>query len=144
MRVLLIEDDKRKIEKLFAFFEGSVLTLKESFQGGVLELKENYDQYDYLILDMTIPLWEKGGNDLSGNYEQFGGEKVLREMKRRKLLLPTILFTMFDVFPTKRGNITFNELNDMFKKEFSDFYLGAVFYTSNQDNWKMELAKLIQ
>ena len=34
---------------------------------------------------MTIPLWEKGNNDLGGNYEQFGGEKILREMKRRKL-----------------------------------------------------------
>ncbi|MNE71914.1 hypothetical protein D3C80_1678220 [compost metagenome] len=92
---------------------------------------------------MTIPLWEKGGNDLSGNYEQFGGEKVLREMNRKKLFLPTILFTMFDVFPTKRGTITFNEIDSMFKKNFPNFYLGAVFYTSNQENWKIELSKLI-
>ena len=81
-KILIIEDDKIKIEKLRFFFKDEELVFKESFQGGVLELKENFKLYNFLILDMTIPLWEKGNNDLGGNYEQFGGEKVLREMKR--------------------------------------------------------------
>ena len=101
------------------------------------------DLYDFLILDMTIPLWEKGSNDLGGNYEQFGGEKILREMKRRKLFLPTILFTMFDIFPTKDGNITFNEVNSVFEKDFSEFYIGAVFYNANEDNWQLDMKTLI-
>lgn len=69
-------------------------------------MKENLHEYDFLILDMTIPMWEKGDNDFGRNYEQFGGERILREMKRKKMILPTILFTMFDVFPTKEKNIT--------------------------------------
>jgi hypothetical protein len=142
-RILIIEDDKIKIERLNVFFNDKDITIKESFQSGVFELKNNIKDYDFLILDMTIPLWEKGSNDLGGNYEQFGGEKILREMKRRKLFLPTILFTMFDVFPTKDGNITFNEINSIFEKEFSDFYMGAVFYNSNEDNWKLEMTTLI-
>jgi CheY-like chemotaxis protein len=142
-KVLIIEDDKVKIERLTNYFSNEELTVKESFQGGVSELKSNLKNYDILILDMTIPLWEKGNNDLGGNYEQFGGEKILREMKRRKLFLPTILFTMFDVFPTKEGNITFNEINIIFKEEFSDFYLGAVFYNANEDNWQIDMSNLI-
>lgn len=142
-RILIIEDDKIKIERLIAFFASEEITIKESFQSGLSELKNNRKDYDFLILDMTIPLWEKGKNDLGGNYEQFGGEKILREMKRRKLFLPTILFTMFDVFPTKEGNITFNEVNSIFKQEFSDFYLGAVFYNSNEDNWQLDMTNLI-
>lgn len=143
MRVLIIEDDKNKIEKLISFLNIDEVIVKESLQGGILELKINHINYDLLILDMTVPLWEKGRNDLGGNYEQFGGEKVLREMRRRKIFLPTILFTMFDIFPTKRGNITFNEINSMYKKEFKDFYLGAVFYNSIEENWKVDLSKLI-
>lgn len=142
-KILVIEDDKVKIERLIIYFSNDELTFKESFQSGVSELKSNFKNYDFLILDMTIPLWEKGNNDLGGNYEQFGGERILREMKRRKLFLPTILFTMFDVFPTKEGNITFNELNSLFKKDFSDFYIGAVFYNSNEDNWQLKMSSLI-
>lgn len=142
-KILIIEDDKNKIEKLSIFFKNEQTTFKESFHGGVTELKNSIEKYDFLVLDMTIPLWEKGQNDLGGNYEQFGGEKVLREMKRRKLILPTILFTMFDVFPVKEANITFDEVNDIFKKEFSDFYIGAVYYNATDDNWKKELSNLM-
>lgn len=142
-KILIIEDDKVKIERLNMYFKDSQKTIKESFQGGMLELKNSIEDYNFLILDMTIPLWEKGNNDLGGNYEQFGGEKILREMKRRKLFLPTILFTMFDIFPTKAGNVTFNEINSIFEEEFSEFYIGAVFYNANEDNWKMEMKTLI-
>lgn len=142
-KILIVEDDKIKIDRLREFFCNDDITIKESFQGGVLELKTNIKDYNLLILDMTIPLWEKGNNDLGGNYEQFGGEKILREMKRRRLFLPTILFTMFDVFPTKEGNITFDEINKTFKREFAEFYIGAVFYNANEENWKMNMSQLI-
>jgi len=142
-KILIIEDDKIKIERLRIFFSKVDITLKESFQGGLRELKENYLEYELLILDMTIPLWEKGNNDLGGNYEQFGGEKILREMQRRKIFLPTILFTMFDVFPTKNGNITFHEINSKFQINFPEFYIGAVFYNANEENWKDNMSELI-
>lgn len=142
-KILIIEDDKIKIERLNVFFSNEEIIIKESFQSGLSEIKDNIQEFDFLILDMTIPLWEKGNNDLGGNYEQFGGERILREMKRRRLFLPTILFTMFDIFPTKDGNITFNEVNSVFENEFSDFYVGAVFYNANEDNWQSDLTSLI-
>lgn len=142
-KILIIEDEKIKIEKLKLFLKEYELVFRESFQSGMLELKNNFNSYSLLILDMTIPLWEKGKNDLGGNYEQFGGEKILREMKRKKLLLPTVLFTMFDIFPTKDGNISFNKVNELFRADFSDFYLGGVLYNAEEDNWKHNLSSLI-
>ena len=141
--ILIIEDEKIKIERLKDFFSKDSITIKESFQSGVLELKSNYKNYDLLILDMTIPLWESGKNDLGGNYEQFGGEKVLREMKRRKLFVPTILFTMFDIFPTKTDSITFKEINEQYLIDFNSFYHGAVFYNSIDDSWKDNMKTII-
>jgi CheY-like chemotaxis protein len=142
-KILIIEDDKQKIERLLLFFSDKEVVHKESFQSGLQELKKSHQEFDLLILDMTIPLWEKGKNDLGGNYEQFGGERILREMKRRKLFLPTILFTMFDIFPNKGGSITFSEMNTYFKKDFEEFYIGAVYYNSTEENWKTEMIKLI-
>ena len=142
-KILIIEDEKIKIERLKEFFLNDKITIRESFQSGVLELKSNYQSYDFLILDMTIPLWESGKNDIGGNYEQFGGEKVLRMIKRRKLYLPTILFTMFDVFPIKTGNITFEEINEQYLENFNSFYHGAVFYNSIDDSWKENMKSII-
>lgn len=142
-RVLIIEDDKTKIERLIIFFEEDDIIIEQSFQKGLLQLKNNLNHFDFLILDMTIPLWEKGSNDLGGNYEQFGGEKILREMKRRNLRLPTILFTMFDIFPTKNGTLTFEEINTHYLDKFNDFYKGGVLFNSEEDNWKDDLKKLI-
>ena len=130
-KILIIEDDKTKIDKLKALLSNQDLVIKESFREGVLELKSSFRDFDVLILDMTIPLWEKGNNDLGGNVEQFGGEKVLKEMKRRKLLVPTILFTMFDVFPVNGEMLTFQQIDNRYKEEFSDFYTGGIFYSSN-------------
>ncbi len=143
-QILIIEDDKTKIEKLKELFILDELTIKESFQGGVLELKANFSKYSFLILDMTIPIWEKGNNDLGGNYEQFGGEKVMREMKRRNLHLPTIMLTMFDVFPIRDGSITFEEINTLFMTDFQPFYKGAVFYSGDAEDWKDKLIELIR
>ena len=142
-KILVIEDEKKKIDKLNSFLKGHETTFKESFQSGLLELKSNYRAYDMLILDMTIPLWEKGQNDLGGNYEQFGGERILREMKRRKIHIPTVLFTMFDIFPLKGGELTFAELNSLFKKQFQPFYTDAVFYNSDDETWAIDLGIIL-
>ena len=143
MRILIIEDEKTKIERLRSFLEDFDVVFKESFQGGMSELKRAHQDYDFLILDMTIPMWDKGSNDLGGNYEQFGGERVLREMKRKKFYLPTVLFTMFDVFPLKEGSITFDELNEVFLDKFKEFYKGAVYYDVIEDSWTTALSSIL-
>jgi len=144
-KVLIIEDDKIKIEKLSLFFNGEDFIIKESYHSGLREMIDTYKLIDFLILDMTIPLWDKGNTDLGGNYEQFGGERILREMKRRKIEIPTILVSMFDVFPTTEGNLTFKQLNNQLKNQFSGFYVGSVFYNATEeDKWKSELRNLIE
>lgn len=143
-KILIIEDDNIKIEKLSIFFEQYDFTVKESYHSGLTEILNPNVKYDFLILDMTIPLWDKGNTDLGGNYEQFGGERILREMKRRKKNVPTVLVSMFDVFPMPSGNLTFEELDNHLKSEFSQFYVGGVFYNATEENkWKNELQKLI-
>ncbi len=143
-KILIIEDDKIKIEKLSAFFKEYDYTIVESYHSGLKEIVSSITQYDFLILDMTIPLWDKGNTDLGGNYEQFGGERILREMKRRKKELPTILVTMFDIFSILGGNLTFDELNSYLKNQFATFYVGAVFYNASEDTWKTQLENFIQ
>lgn len=141
MKILIIEDDKIKIEKLSSLLVDDELELMESFQSGLHALRTN--TYDLLVLDMTIPLWEKENNDINQNYEQFGGEKILREMKRKRIAVPVILFTMFDKFPIGNEVMTFEQLSSKYKENF-DFYIDAVYYDSRNDDWKNNLLNLIK
>ncbi|OJX49155.1 MAG: hypothetical protein BGO88_01135 [Flavobacterium sp. 38-13] len=141
MKILIIEDDKIKIEKLTNLLHNYSYELKESFQSGLEALRNN--KYDLLILDMTIPLWEKENNDINQNYEQFGGERILREMKRKKIIVPVILFTMFDKFPIANDVMTFEEISAKYKENFY-FYIDAVYYDSRNDDWKNNLLSLIE
>lgn len=141
MKLLIIEDDKIKIEKLASLLSKHNFDLRESFQSGLEALRNN--KYDLLILDMTIPLWEKENNDINQNYEQFGGEKVLREMQRKKIIVPVILFTMFDKFPMGSEILTFEQISKKYKDTF-DFFLDSVYYDSRNDDWKSNLLNLIE
>lgn len=141
MKILIIEDDKIKIEKLSLLLRDYDLELRESFQSGLNALRS--ETYNLLILDMTIPLWEKENNDINQNYEQFGGEKILREMKRKKIFVPVVLFTMFDKFPIGNEVMTFEQLSSKYKENF-DFYIDAVYYDSRNDDWKNNLLNLIK
>lgn len=141
MRILIIEDDRNKIEKLISIFSNYEFEISESFHSGLELLRNNI--YDLLILDMTIPLWEKENNDINQNYEQFGGEKILREMKRKRIIVPVILFTMFDKFPIGNEVLTFEQISAKYKDNF-DFYIDAVYYDSRNDDWKNKLMNLIE
>lgn len=141
MKILIIEDDKTKKEKLSNLLENYDFELKESFQSGLEALKNSH--YDLLILDMTIPLWEKENNDINQNYEQFGGERILREMKRKKINVPVILFTMFDKFFHGNETLTFEQINSNYRRLF-EFYIDGVYYDSRNDSWKNKISQLIE
>lgn len=141
MRILIIEDDKTKKEKLSNLLEKHDYEIRESFQSGLDALRNS--QYDLLILDMTIPLWEKENNDINQNYEQFGGERILREMKRKKINVPVVLFTMFDKFLQGNETLTFEQINENYRRLY-DFYIDGVYYDSRNDSWKSKISLLIE
>lgn len=145
INVLLIEDDKKKIEDIKAFLSlylpKANLVIKESYQSGLRELL--FNNYDLLLLDMSIPTWDKSSEESGGNYEKFGGYKILKESTRKKKSVKTILITMFDDFGEGDTSITLSELDQALEHEFSEIYRGAIFYSSRESNWRDELKLLI-
>lgn len=145
-KILLIEDDKKKIQDikdfLFERYDYIKLVIKESYQTGLRELVLN--NYDLLLLDMSIPIWDKKNYESDGDYQKFGGYLILKEIVRKKKPINTILITMFDDFGESDTSITLTQLDNLLKEEFSDMYFGAVFYSSREGKWKQELNILIE
>ncbi len=143
-RTLFIEDNKEKAEDISDFLNKSFgirCTLMDSYRGGLKEIISN--EYDLLLLDMSLPTREMNAKTNTEGYEKLGGYIILKEMKRKKKKIPTILVTMFHEFGVGESFLNYKELDKICKTEFGDFFLGSVFYSSKENKWKDDLLKLI-
>ncbi len=144
--ILFIEDNRAKADDVSLFMNENYpeinFEIKESFTSGLRELFKN--RYALLFLDMSIPTREGDANSLINNFEQLGGYQILSEMKRKKKQIPTILITMFNEFGVNSSFFNLNEIDELCMTEFSDFYLGAVYYTSRDATWKEKLKNFIE
>ncbi len=141
LKIIFIEDDRKKIADVKEFlldnYNYKDLIVKESYQTGLRELMTA--NYDLLLLDMSIPMWENSSN-FSESFQKFGGYLILNEISRKKKGIKTILITMFDSF----GEISLDQLDKHLKEDYPEFYQGYVFYASNSSNWKEELKSKLE
>jgi len=141
INILLIEDDKKKSDDIISHinnkFPSSEILLKESYHSGLKTLIR--EPFDLLLLDMSMPTWDRSPSEAGGEYEKFGGIKILKELARKKKLLPTILITMFDNFGESDNSITLDQMNTVLKNDYEDLYIGSVFYRSDISQWQTDL-----
>ena len=145
IKILFIEDNKTKAEavKKFVLETSEIydLTIRESFTSGLRELFTN--TFDILLVDMSLPTREGLLSNSINNFEHLGGHKIMSEMKRKKLLMPTILITMFSEFGIGKTFMDINELDEILSREFENFYKGYVYYSSQEESWKENLKSIL-
>jgi len=73
----------------------------------------------------------------------FAGEKILNEMRRRKIKVKTIVVTMFESFG-ENSVFTLNELTEKLKEKFAGTFIDSVYYNASENKWSQELKKLLQ
>lgn len=86
-KILLIEDNKSKSDSIKRFllnkYPNINIDVKESFTSGLRELFTN--TFDILLVDMSLPSREELPLNSVNNFKQFGGHRIMSEMKRKKL-----------------------------------------------------------
>jgi CheY-like chemotaxis protein len=142
-KILFIEDNKTKIDEVTKFlkneFKETTITIKESFVSGLKELFTS--EYDLLLLDMSLPV--RDDEVLINDFMQLGGHRILSEMRRKKKIIPTILVTMYSEFNNGNSLLDIESVSNLINKNFSDFYLGYVYFSSQNISWQANLKKLI-
>lgn len=145
-KIILVEDDQKKIEDikkyLSACFDYTELTVRQSYQSGLRDLLQN--SFDFLLLDMSIPTWDKEPNKSSGDFQKFGGYTILQELNRKNKMLPVALISMFDEFGESDRTVTLDQIDEMLHEEYPDYYKGAIYYSSSQSDWKEKLNQMIK
>ena len=145
MKVLLVEDDENKRTEVARFVKslapGVVVSEGKSYQAAQRLLQS--DVFDRVILDMTLPTFDITRTDRGGRPQAYGGRDLLRLMKRRGIVTPTVVLTQFDRFGEGENLRTFEELDQQLRREQGPSYLGAVFYNVAEDTWRHQLRAFI-
>lgn len=145
MKILIIEDDENKIKSLKIFLEAYYeainckfqLEEKNSFQSGLKAILTS--QYDLLILDMSLPNFDKNENNDSGQPLSKGGELILFEMDVSGIETKTVLVTQHDDFDGE----SLESISKDYRMNFPNFYVGHVFYNAIESSWKKEFKKIL-
>lgn len=144
MKILIVEDDEDKRDELIHFLkERSFLNFSESrsFQSTLKKIKE--EDFDLILLDMSIPTYDISPTEAGGRSQAFGGEMILYELLRRKINTKVIVVTQFDIFGKDDEEITIRDLDEKLEKKFKKTYLGIIQYSISYTSWKELLYKKI-
>lgn len=145
MRILIIEDDSNKMQRIAKEVQkirkNVHLTEARSYQNGISNLMSN--QFDFLLLDMSLPIFDISLEEDGFQVDPFSGRNILEEMKRKNVLVPTIIITMFETFGDGSDLMTLEELDKDLSEKYPLIYKGAIYYNSSEINWKEALKKII-
>ena len=141
MKVLLIEDDDYKARQIVEFVNtlGYEVEVKKAYNSGMMALTNN--QYDLVLLDMTIPSFELSPEHPTSRIRKYGGRDILCEMERCEIVVPTIIITQYKVFDD--GEKSLEILNKELEEEYSQIYKGLIYYNSSIVDWQEKLQNIL-
>lgn len=106
MKFLMIDDSECKIATMKVYFTEHEFDTASSYISGMYKLID--DKYDGLILDMAFPVDDEESFDI----DDTNGISVLRELKRKKINIPTIIFSSDTQDTSKYENVIDYILNN--------------------------------
>lgn len=139
MKGLVVEDDPAKASKITelisANFPHVTMNIVMSYQSGINEILEV--EYDFILLDMSLPTYDQIKGNFSGKPKGFGGEAILKEMRRYKRKSVVKVITQYNEFDG--GLISMADLDDQLKVNFPELYHGYIVYIAKRTEWEDEL-----
>lgn len=141
MKILIVEDNTNKLSRIKSFFNERYgdCNIEESysFNGGRKKLFEN--EWDLVILDMSLPTYDITRSESGGDKKPVAGRNIIKRMKNRNVYYPTIVITQFETFDDER--ISIETLNREFEENYSEIWKGTVYY--GDDDWEVKLEELL-
>lgn len=145
MKVLIVEDDNNKISQLMQLLRDVLPSVQprvaRSLQSGLRDVREN--EFDLVLLDMTLPTYDIGPDEPGGSTHPFGGREFLRQLKRFKISIPVIVITQFETFGSGPDTTTLKELDEELRRDHASVYRGSVYYHAAIQSWKDQLKALL-
>lgn len=141
MRILIVEDQEAKAGNLKDFissqYSDTVIDIAQSYQSGVEEGISG--DYDLLLLDMTLPNFDRKPGEEGGITRMKGGQLIIEELVENNISFKCAVVTQYETF----DNETIEDVDSQMKDICGDCYYGYVKYNNSDENWKEELKIII-
>lgn len=140
MKILVVEDDQLKMKDIQHF-------LKEEMDGVYVDCAESYSaavkmcysvMYDFVVLDMNVPRYDKTDNDNSIIYN--GGEMIVRELVSEDIFIKFAFVSGYETV----GDESISSFDERMKQYCPNTYCGFVFFEVNDDSWKQSLGSILK
>lgn len=142
MKVLLVEDDEHKMNDIIMNLKTTIkdvnIDTAYSIASGVETAIDN--QYDLILLDMTIPNFDITETSDGGKSYKNGGEIIVKELLDEEVVFRCAIITQYETF----NNETIDQIGQRMKVLCGENYFGYVKYSTSDDSWKDSLKKLIE
>ncbi len=148
-KILVIEDDEDKLETLIKFllseFPDITVDTARSFSSGLKSVILGATKYAGILLDMSMPNFDASVSEPGGGKpESFAGSDLLAQMKLRKIIIPTIVVTMFDKFGDEPNRLSINQLESQLYQMYSPIFRGLTYYSLSELGWRNSLKLQIE
>ena len=145
VRILLVEDDPNKAAQVEGLLEvivpNSTIERAESYRSGLKRALT--EDFDLLCVDMTLPTYDPGPDELGGRIRAYGGKHLIAELKRKRRRARVVVVTQFETFGDGDDSKSLTQLKAELLEEFPEHYLGTVFYQAATAGWREELKRLV-
>ena len=142
MKILLVEDDKHKMNDIIAYLDSIKKKIEVdtaySVESGVQSAVDKV--YDLILLDMTIPNFDITEQSDGGKSYKNGGEIVVKELLDEEICFRCAIITQYETF----NNETIDQISQRISRLCLDNYFGYVKYSTDNDAWKNKLKELIE
>ena len=106
-RILLVEDYEEKAKDIRKFLQEKFPNAKvfncTSYNSAQEMIFEAEDEYDLILLDMSMSTFDLNDDASGGLPEPAAGQNILEGMYLRNISTPVIVVTMYNVFGRKIG-----------------------------------------
>lgn len=145
--IYIVEDNILKAACISDFFlreyvETFSTTVFGSFQSALKAIETSPP--DLIILDMTLPTFDRKPNSREGRMRPIGGYDLMCKMKYKDISAYVVVVTQLETFGEGDEEISFPEITARCDRDFPNFFLGSVYFDQGGINWQSNLALLIK
>lgn len=109
--ILVVEDNeykrKRIVEVIKSDFNDCIVTESYSFTSAWKFISEHV--FDVILLDMSLPTFDKTDSDPGGVFRIFGGKELARKMGKRNVKSKFIFITQYKSFSDNINSYSYDD-----------------------------------
>ncbi|MPQ82580.1 response regulator [Pseudomonas sp. MAFF 730085] len=145
LKFLIVEDNYHKRERVISFlkekYSECLVVEAHSFTAGCQRVLE--DQFSAIIMDMSLPTYDKSPTESGGRFRTFGGRELSRKIIKRNSGAKILFITQYESFSDRGRSLSFEALDEELSRECGMAYLGLVYYDSSKSLWKEQVVKFL-